>query len=103
MEVTVNMRAEEFKEFMAWKKDRERYTKEMAAKSSEWEIMAKKVTWAIEEDPKRPGKVTRRSCWSWPMTTYHIIKRKPPAPGANNTAQVDRYKAARRPSWIVAL
>ena len=28
MEVTVNMRAEEFKEFMAWKKDRERYTKE---------------------------------------------------------------------------
>ena len=36
MEVTVNMRAEEFKEFMAWKKDRERYTKEMAAKSSEW-------------------------------------------------------------------
>ena len=57
MEVTVNMRAEEFKEFMAWKKDRERYTKEMAAKSSEWEIMAKKVTWAIEEDPKRPGKV----------------------------------------------
>ena len=28
MEVTVNMRAEEFKEFMAWKKDRERYTKD---------------------------------------------------------------------------
>jgi hypothetical protein len=42
MEVTVNMRAEEFQEFMAWKKDRERYTREMAAKLSEWEIMAKK-------------------------------------------------------------
>ncbi len=42
MEVTVNMKAEEFQEFMAWKKDRERYTREMAAKSSEWEIMAKK-------------------------------------------------------------
>lgn len=31
MEVTANMSAEEFQEFMAWKKDRERYTKEMAA------------------------------------------------------------------------
>lgn len=57
MDVTASMTAEEFQEFMAWKKDREQYTKEMAAQSSKWEIMAKKVTWAIEEDPKRPGKV----------------------------------------------
>lgn len=33
----------------------------------------------------------------------HLIKRKPPAPGADNTAQVDRYEAARRPSWIAVL
>ena len=57
MEVTVNMSAEEFQEFMAWKKDRNHYNEEMAARASKWEIMVKKVTWAIEEDPKRPGKV----------------------------------------------
>ena len=57
MDVTVSMAAEEFLDFMAWKKDREQYAKEMAARSSEWEIMAKKATWAMEEDPKRPGKV----------------------------------------------
>ena len=57
MDVTVNMTAEEFLEFMAWKKDRNHYNAEMAARSIKWEIMAKKVTWAIEEDPKRPGKI----------------------------------------------
>ena len=57
MDVTVSMAAEEFLDFMAWKKDREQYAKEMAARSSKWEIMAKKATWAMEEDPKRPGKV----------------------------------------------
>ncbi len=57
MDVTVNMTAEEFLEFMAWKKDRNHYNAEMAARSSKWEIMVKKVTWAIEEDPKRPGKI----------------------------------------------
>lgn len=57
MDVTVTMTAEEFQEFMAWKKDQEQYTKDMAARSSKWEIMAKKTTWAIDEDPKRPGKV----------------------------------------------
>lgn len=57
MNVTVNMTAEEFLEFMAWKKDREQYARDMAARSSKWEIMAKKATWAIEEYPKRPGKV----------------------------------------------
>lgn len=57
MDVTVNMTAEEFLEFMAWKKDRNHYNAEMAARSSKWEITVKKVTWAIEEDPKRPGKI----------------------------------------------
>ena len=44
MEVTVNMSAEEFLEFVAWKNDRE-------------QILANKACWAIEKDPKRPGKV----------------------------------------------
>lgn len=57
MDVTVNMTAEEFLEFMAWEKDRNHYNAEMAARSNKWEIMVKKVTWAIEEDPKRPGKI----------------------------------------------
>lgn len=57
MDVTVTMTAEEFQEFMAWKKDQEQYARDMAARSGKWEIMAKKVSWAIEEDPKRPGKV----------------------------------------------
>ena len=48
MEVNVNMSAEEFLEFMDWKRDREQYNNEMAAK---------KTCWAIEKDPKRPGKV----------------------------------------------
>lgn len=57
MDVTVTMTAEEFLEFMAWKKDQEQYARDMAARSGKWEIVAKKATWAIEEDPKRPGKV----------------------------------------------
>lgn len=57
MEITVNMTAEEFLEFMAWKKDRGHYNTEMDIKSAKWELLAKKTCWAIEEDPKRPGKV----------------------------------------------
>ena len=57
MTVTVTMTADDFLEFVAWKKDRKRYIDEMAKKSLKWEILAKKVCWAIEEDAKRPGKV----------------------------------------------
>lgn len=57
MTVNVTMTAEEFLEFMAWKKDHTHHKAEMAAKNAELELMAKKVCWAIEEDAKRPGKV----------------------------------------------
>lgn len=57
MEVNVKMNAEEFLKFIAWKEERAHYDKEMAAKSEKWELLAKKTCWAIEEDPKRPGKV----------------------------------------------
>ena len=57
MEVNVKMSAEEFLEFMAWKRDREQYNNEMAARAEKMELMAKKTCWAIEKDPKRPGKV----------------------------------------------
>lgn len=57
MEVNVNMSAEEFLEFMDWKRDREQYNNEMAARAKKMELLAKKTCWAIEKDPKRPGKV----------------------------------------------
>ncbi len=57
MDVTVNMTAEEFLEFMAWKKERDYYEKELDQETSKREIMAKKATWAMAEDAKRPGKV----------------------------------------------
>lgn len=57
MEVNVNMSAEEFLEFMVWKRDREQYNNEMAARAEKMELLAKKTCWAIEKDPKRTGKV----------------------------------------------
>ena len=57
MEVTVTMSAEEFMEFMDWKKEREHYNDKLEAVSEKWDLLAKKTCWAIEADPKRPGKV----------------------------------------------
>ena len=57
MEITVTMTAEEFLEFMEWKRDREHYNTEMRIRSDKWELMVKKVIWAMEEDAKRQGKV----------------------------------------------
>ena len=77
MEVTVNMSAEEFLEFMAWQKDRNHYNAEMAAQNRKWEMLANKACWAIEADPEWSRswiRNTRRSCWSWQMTTYHKKK-----------------------------
>lgn len=54
---TVNMSAEEFQKFMDWKKERDYYEKELVKETDKREFMAKKTTWAIEKDPKRPGKV----------------------------------------------
>ena len=50
MDVTVTITTEEFWEFMAWKKELDKET-------GKRELMAKKTTWAMEEDAKRPGKV----------------------------------------------
>ena len=57
MEVTVNMTAEEFLEFVAWGKDRDYYKNRLDKELDKREILAKKTCWAIDADPKKPGKV----------------------------------------------
>ena len=57
MEVTVNMTAEEFLEFVAWGKDRDYYKSRLDKELNKLEILAKKTCWAIDADPKKPGKV----------------------------------------------
>lgn len=57
MEVTVNMTAEEFLEFVAWVKDRDYYKNRLDKELDKREMLAKKTCWAIDADPKKPGKV----------------------------------------------
>lgn len=57
MNVTVTMTAEEFQQFVAWRKELDYYEKELDKETAKRELMAKKVCWGVEEDPKRPGKV----------------------------------------------
>lgn len=53
MEITVKMTVEEFQQFVAWQKEQDYYEKELDKR----EILAKKTCWAIDADPKKPGKV----------------------------------------------
>lgn len=57
MEVTVNMTAEEFMEFVAWRKEQDYYKNRLDKELNKREILAKKTCWAIDADPKKPGKV----------------------------------------------
>ena len=57
MEVTVNMPAEEFTEFVAWRKEHDYYKSRLDKELNKREILAKKTCWAIDADPKKPGKV----------------------------------------------
>lgn len=57
MEVTVNMTAEEFLEFVTWGKDRDYYKSRLDKELNKREILEKKTCWAIDADPKKPGKV----------------------------------------------
>ena len=80
MEVTVNMTAEEFMEFVAWRKEQDYYKSRLDKELNKLETLAKKTCWAIDADPKKPGKVkiidqdTRRNCWKWPRITWHKKK-----------------------------
>lgn len=57
MEVTVNMTAEEFMEFVDWRKEQDYYKSRLDKELNKREILAKKTCWAIDADPKKPGKV----------------------------------------------
>lgn len=57
MEVTVNMTAEEFTEFAAWRKEHDYYKSRLDKELNKLEILAKKTCWAIDADTKKPGKV----------------------------------------------
>lgn len=57
MEITVKMTVEEFQQFVAWQKDRDYYKSRLDKELNRRETMAKKTCWAIDEDPKKPGKV----------------------------------------------
>lgn len=57
MEVTVNMTAEEFTEFVVWRKEQDYYKSRLDKELNKREILAKKTCWAIDADPKKPGKV----------------------------------------------
>ena len=57
MEITVKMTVEEFQQFVAWQKDRDYYKNRLDKELDKREMLAKKTCWAIDEDPKKPGKV----------------------------------------------
>ena len=57
MKIQVEMTAEEFQEFFAWKKDKDCYERELREMDGKFEMLHKKVLWALDEDSKRPGKV----------------------------------------------
>ena len=57
MEITVKMTVEEFQQFVAWGKDRDYYKSRLDKELNKRETLAKKTCWAIDADPKKPGKV----------------------------------------------
>ena len=70
MEVTVNMTAEEFLEFVAWGKDRDYYKSRLDKELNKREIL-------IRRSPARSRLLTRntrRNCWKWPRITWHKKK-----------------------------
>ena len=55
MKVTVELELHELEEFIGWRKDKKTYDRETEKMADEMELMAKKILWAVEENPKKPG------------------------------------------------
>ena len=56
MTVTVTMAAEEFVEFLAWKKNRAVYSDQLVEMRRLPELIYKKLEYALEPDPEKAGK-----------------------------------------------
>lgn len=56
MTVTVTMTAEEFVEFLEWKKDRAVYSAQLVKMRRLPEVIYKKLEYALEPGPKKAGK-----------------------------------------------
>lgn len=93
MEITVKMTAEEFLEFTEYRKNRAMYAEKLVNLKSCPKPWPK--NWALRWSltPKSPAssksqtRNTWATCGTWPGKSWSK-KRKPPAPGAVNTAQV---------------
>ena len=57
MKIHVEMTADEFQEFMQWKKDKGCYDAELNKADGKIDYIYHKVLWALERDEKKPGKV----------------------------------------------
>ena len=57
MTVTVAMTTDDFLEFVAWRKEQDYYKSRLDKELNKRGILAKKTCWAIDADPKKPGKV----------------------------------------------
>lgn len=57
MKITVEMAADEFQEFMQWKKDKKIYDDELTKVDGKIEHINNKILWALQLDEKKPGKV----------------------------------------------
>lgn len=55
MKITIVMEMGEFEDFCAWRKDKKQYDRDIEEVTGAHELMAKKVLWAVEENPKKPG------------------------------------------------
>lgn len=80
MEVTVNMTAEEFLEFVAWRKEQDYYKSRLDKELNEREYWQRKragPSTQIRRSPARSKsltRTTRRNCWKWPRITWHKKK-----------------------------
>lgn len=56
MQINVTMTEKEYADFVAWKQDRKYYAGKIDKEIAMITMFAKKISWAIIEDPKRKAK-----------------------------------------------
>lgn len=56
MQITVTMTEKEYADFVAWRQERKYYAGKIDKEIAKITMFAKKISWAISEDPKRKDK-----------------------------------------------